>query len=78
MAHNPFTGQPNEIGETYGAHFGTAAGFGLRMIGGGLAALVHAFCPSLFERTGSETLGTLHRQINKRNEKTNWERHPTI
>jgi hypothetical protein len=78
MASNPFTRHPREAGESYGEHFAVAAGFGLRMIGGGLACLVHAVCPFLFERKGSETVRSLNSTLCKRADKPNWERHPII
>jgi hypothetical protein len=52
--------------------------FGFRMIGGGLACLVHAVFPFLCERTGSETVRELDDSLSKRVEKPNWERHPII
>ena len=54
--------------ETYGQHFGVAAGFGLRMIGGGLACLVHAVLPFAFTRTGSNTIADLHGTLSARRE----------
>ena len=48
-----FTHHPATVGETYAQHFHTATGFCIRMIGGGLACLVHAIFPFLFETTGS-------------------------
>jgi hypothetical protein len=68
----------DEAGESYGEHFGAAAGFGLRMIGGGIACLVHAICPWLFEATGSQTVRRLNATLCKRADKPNWERHPII
>ena len=78
MSGNPFTKHPTEIGESYGEHFSAAAGFGLRMIGGGIACLVHAICPFLFERTGSRTVRQLNRQLCNRADRPDWERHPII
>jgi hypothetical protein len=78
MASNPFIQHPHEVGETYGEHFGAAAGFGLKMIVGGLACLVHAVFPFLCERTGSETVRALNRTLCKRADKPNWERYPII
>ena len=78
MAANPFTRHPREIGESYGAHFGTAFGFGLKMVGGGIACMIHAICPFLFERTGSETVRSLNATLCRRADKPNWERHPII
>ena len=78
MADNPFTRHPNEVGETYGEHFAAASSFGLRMIGGGLACIVHAVFPFLFVRTGSKTMDALHRRMNRRAVQADLERHPII
>ncbi|MEG3179705.1 DUF6356 family protein [Sphingomonas sp. LT1P40] len=47
---------PREVGESYGEHFTTAAGFGAHMVVGGLACIVHAVIPALFVRTASDTV----------------------
>jgi len=60
---NPFTRHPASVGESYGEHFGVASRFGLRMIGGGVAALVHGVLPFLFTTTGSRTIEALHGEI---------------
>lgn len=78
MANNPFTRHPHEVGETYFEHMGVAARVGLKMAGGALACFVHAVFPFLCVRTGSSTIDQLHRQIHKRVETPNWERHPII
>ena len=78
MAHNPFTHHPREVGEGYGAHFVNASAFGLRMLAGGLAALVHAVFPFLFVNTGSRTMAALHRRMTGRASKADWERDPII
>jgi hypothetical protein len=78
MAGNPFSKHPAEAGETYGEHFAVASSFGLRMIAGGLACLVHGVFPFLFERTGSDTVRRLNGTLCKRADKPNWERHPII
>ena len=78
MSHNPLTRHLDETGEAYGEHCGKAAGFGFRMIGGGLACLVHAIFPFLLEKTGSDTVRRLHGTLCKRADRPNWERHPII
>ena len=78
MSENPLTRHLDEVGESYGEHGGKAAAFGLSMIAGGLACLVHAVFPFLFERTGSETIRTLNATLCKRADRPNWERHPII
>ena len=55
-----FTDHPASVGETYGEHLAMASGFGLRMIAGGLACLVHGLLPFLFVRTGSAQIAQLH------------------
>jgi hypothetical protein len=55
-----FTEHPASVGETYSEHMGRAACFGLRMIGAGVACLVHALLPFLFVRTGSSAIAELN------------------
>ena len=78
MSSNRLTHPLEETGETHGEHGGKAAGFGLRMIAGGLACIVHAFFPFLFETAGSDTVRQLHGTLCKRADRPNWERHPII
>ena len=40
-----------------------ASGFGLRMILGGLACLIHGLLPFLFVRTGSTAITALHARM---------------
>jgi hypothetical protein len=68
----------DEVGESYGEHMLQSGRFGLRMIGGGLACLVHGICPFLFTSTGSRTIRELHNGMSKRADAPNWERHPII
>jgi hypothetical protein len=51
-----FTRHPHSVGETYGAHFLFASRFGLRMLAGGFACLLHGLAPFLFVKTGSRTV----------------------
>jgi hypothetical protein len=78
MGTNRIKSHLDEVGESYGEHFANASGFGVRMIVGGLACLVHAVCPFLCQKTGSETIRSLHRRMTPRADKPNWERHPII
>ena len=55
-----FTEHPASVGETYTEHMARAICFGARMIGAGLACLVHALLPFLFERTGSAAIAELN------------------
>lgn len=55
-----FTGHPRSVGETYGEHLQTAAGFGAALLIAGMACLVHAVIPGLFVKTGSTAIARLH------------------
>ncbi len=63
MSLNLFTDHPASVGETYGEHLQAAGGFGLRMILGGIACLLHGLLPFLFTRTGSSTIALLHERM---------------
>lgn len=56
----PFTEHPASVGESYGEHLVMASGFGIRMILGGFACLLHGLLPFLFVRTGSAQIAQLH------------------
>lgn len=60
---NAFTEHPNSVNETYTEHMGVATSFGIKMIAGGLACLVHAILPFAFTRTGSRTITELHERM---------------
>lgn len=55
-----FSDHPASVGESYGEHLATASGFGLAMIAGGFACLLHGLLPFLFVRTGSTVIRRLH------------------
>ena len=68
---NPFQDHPASVGETYGEHLVVASGFGIRLIGAGLACLVHAALPFLFVKTGSNAIAELHgRMVSNRRRTT--------
>ncbi|MEO8676041.1 MAG: DUF6356 family protein [Casimicrobiaceae bacterium] len=50
---NPFTAHPASVGETYVQHLRFALRFGASMTLGGIAAIVHAIFPFLFQTTAS-------------------------
>ena len=58
-----FTEHPRDVGETYGEHFVTATGFGMAMLLGGLACMVHGVLPFLCTSTGSRTIRRLHERM---------------
>ena len=57
---------PRDIGETYGEHAGHALFIGTRMIGAGLACLVHALIPGLFMKTATNTVDDVISLMNQR------------
>jgi Family of unknown function (DUF6356) len=62
-----FTRHPASLGESYAAHFGVAARFGVIMVWGGLKTLLHAIVPAWCETSGSDTIRALHlAMVNKR------------
>jgi len=63
MLDKLFFDHPADLGETYGEHLRKASGFGLAMIGGGIACLIHAIVPGLFRTRGSDTVAALHEQL---------------
>ena len=56
----------DKVEESYCEHFLIAAGFGVRLIGAGLAAFIHAICPALFEYTASSTVDKLAAELQAR------------
>ena len=58
--HAAFTEHPASVGESYMEHFRHAFGFGLRMMAGGMACMLHGLLPFLFVKTGSRQITTLH------------------
>ena len=55
-----FTQHPASVGETYWQHLRHAAAFGVRMMLGGAACVLHGVLPFLFVKTGSRQIETLH------------------
>ena len=58
-----FVEHPHAVGETYGEHACAAAGFGGLLILAGLACLVHAALPWMFETTASGLVMRLHNRM---------------
>lgn len=63
MIDRIFLSHPRSVGESYGEHAATAARFGLTMIAGGAACVVHAILPFLFARTASDSVKRLYAQM---------------
>ncbi len=63
MPLTAFTDHPASVGESYIEHLQTSSSFGFRMIGGGIACLVHAIFPFWCTKTGSQQVCTLHERM---------------
>lgn len=63
MFRRLFLDHPASVGESYAEHFGVASRFGMELVGGGLACLVHAVLPAAFKTTGSQTVLRLNKRI---------------
>ena len=61
-----FIAHPRAVNEDYLAHAGVALRFALILLGAGLAALVHAVVPALFETTASSIIKKLHAEMTAR------------
>ena len=55
-----FTKHPHQVGETYAEHMAAAAGFGWTLFVAGIACMIHAVLPFLFEKTASRCVAQLH------------------
>jgi hypothetical protein len=60
MLRKLFIDHPAAVNESYLEHIGHANRFGIRMVLGGLACMVHGLIPGLFVTTGSRTVEALH------------------
>lgn len=61
-----FRTHPQSVGESYLEHLARASGFGLRMVGGGLACIAHGLFPFWFTHTGSDTVKALNDELSGR------------
>jgi hypothetical protein len=63
MGTNIFTRHPAQGGETYFQHLRFASAVGFQLVLAGLAALVHAIFPFVFQTTASSLLSGVHRRV---------------
>ena len=64
-----FIAHPRTVNEDYLSHAGVAMRFALLLLSAGLAALVHAVIPALFETTASSMIKKLHAEMMSRSTK---------
>ena len=58
-----FTAHPASVNESYFEHLLFAGRFSARLFGAGLAALIHAILPFMFEKTESNLIRQMHHDI---------------
>ena len=63
MIRRLFTDHPRSLGMSWVSHGLGAIGIGARMVGAGLACMVHAIVPALFTETAGKTVVKLHEHM---------------
>ncbi len=63
MLRKLFVDHPQSVGESYFEHLLVAFGFGFKMLGAGLACMIHGLVPGLFKTTGSQAITCLHDKL---------------
>ena len=66
MFNRIFLNHPRSVDENYAEHAVFAGGFAFKLLGAGLAALVHAIIPCLFEKTASKMIIQMHERLHGR------------
>jgi hypothetical protein len=61
-----FTEHPKSLGMSWAGHGIGAAIIGARMVGAGMACIIHAAVPALFTETAGRTVMSLHDHMVKR------------
>lgn len=54
------------VNEDYFTHLCFASRFGARMVGAGVAAILHGLCPAIFQYTGSKMIFALNDILKER------------
>ena len=55
-----FIDHPRTVDETYWQHFRFAGNFGIKMLWGGVGAIVHALIPGICKTAGSDSIRKLN------------------
>ena len=61
-----FTDHPRSLGMSWASHGIGAVGIAFRLIGAGLACLIHALVPAWFTQTAGKTVTQMHDEIVRR------------
>ncbi len=61
-----FQEHPKSLGMSWAEHGAGAVAIGARMVGAGLACIVHAVVPALFTETAGRTVKSLYDQMTRR------------
>ena len=61
-----FVSHPKSCGESYFQHARAAGGYGFKLMVSGMAAIVHAILPFLFQTTASRTIEKIHADLARR------------
>ena len=67
MLDKIFFDHPRQVNETYFQHGKFALTFAFKLFLAATAATIHAFVPSLFERTASRIVADLYQKTHNRN-----------
>ena len=65
-----FTEHPKQNGETYFQHLRCAATYGLSMVFSGIAAIIHAVFPFIFETAASDCAKKVITEVERRAEQS--------
>ncbi len=63
MLDDIFLSHPRAVGESYFEHLLVALRFGLTMVIGGIACMIHGIFPKLCTTTGSQTVCALYNRM---------------
>jgi hypothetical protein len=61
-----FTQHPQSVNETYFEHMRFAGWFAAQLLAAGLAALIHAIIPGLFEKTAGRMIQNMNARLTNR------------
>jgi hypothetical protein len=61
-----FADHPRSLGMTWASHGAGAAVIAVRLIGAGIACLIHALVPAWFTQTAGRTITEMHDEIARR------------